>query len=1627
MSDIQAKLDVFNFNVNEQISKIKNSTIDPERLEKIKTKLPLDDIFNYQLKSSVLSLLENTVLKAAEELRNKSSLMKTSSMNSIMISNPLGEYFKEFIIELFEIAQSSESLKYTLKYIIDTISRVDKYSSFTSSLFLCYLIDANEHSYYPSDYAEHAAFISEFCTDYLFSIKYSRVTNNDMHEVYTYLQKKDVKNSIFSFKPTDLAHTFVFSNSYAVVSTGWCLLTHYTEALTKDGSVLVNNTFSEFYKNVIFKNIESCLQEYKISDLDYLDYLIRVLAHYLKKNTKIKIIDKKLRTIVVYLLKSDFGIRNKDHILYSLSKQFSAGVSRVSVLKQTIEDLYDGKVDPPDGRVSRSAALKRDDMDNLTYLNMGFAWVSLIFIHEGLFDLKTLLNEFSKYHSMNDVLLERLSFYYKKNWDDYVVNLREEDSRSSESALASATVLTASRDDEFASNEIEQTDLKASTQSTEIQKKTNIYFEQGSDNLMYKIPLKYFPHVLLMSAFLKVQCFKDAAHILASFDYFFLGVDDIEEFFAGMLSSYSKELIGQEKLTLEEKIERNSYYWLFSGDGKLNLDNQKLSVDEFFKISAITITNGFSPSSIRSLFDSISHLMSHCRKSDDQSFYGDTLNSLAECVINQLIPRCLYSSPSISSNLFMLLKKLDAKVRHELYNTFAKKVINENQSLKEINSLQQKQIKRFLKVVNVDNLSSQLEVLANMVNINPFVTLSNCLVLAESYDMISTMLVQSMKHFSDFSLDVLEYTILKRLNIDRPFISEEEGLALPWFAKICSLITSGFSLHSRFHINEILNFIISKVTNLELSAVFILDSFLTGSSSCLYLTDVQDELAILNAGNEKTRNIALEKVGLGQRQKNSKLAKLFSKKFNDKSRALLIFESLIPMTFEIFYDSFQTINKINNVYDMVIRVQRLLIDVFSYNGSHDYFIHCFDVPNIMSNPSFEFVSDAWKALILRKSPRNLQKSLLPELANNSLFEFFWYHNLSDLSILAIEHTPETQRGNLNVEMFPRVELRGLNKFHERSYNTEDLLLFLEKCIFMNSILGVAEAIYSAEFIFRVLSHSDLLKLLTLTFTDKFITKVVIGISSNESKFFAAFIKRVFMILPSYYETLTGEQLQAFKEHIALITKSLTGELADLILDEEYINCRNAIQILNECVNYLPPIDIFIKVLVDAIEKRLLTENRKELMAPLNAVLGFSKSKLKKCEKYSNFCNDYKLDSQLMKIDEILELLRAVEEQKLKIKQYTDELDSLDSEQKTAKARLLEKKKSIELEASSNKRLNDGEDLRKEAKKVKLNYEDDEANIVSKPEVTEPIVAKGSRFEGFDNPPTETVQKPSPILMLPKEPKSKLSNKLQDQLENADFKKYIEFKNIDGIKIPLDFNNARVFAFLESSLEADTKYMSYIVPMLKESRLTRMVETCCEIMQEKPMYFINGLLYMLIHVFTISGKMEYKQKLIDLWNKVDLSHNLKVPMDELRSMWLRLNNLKKSHYDRRLPYSYVEQIDIHVQYFTSFKEYRITDDRLLDVFFKKKYPDSAFARCTTELKDTGRRDEDKQRSGRREEDRQRNGRREGDRHRGGRQRDEGRGASGYDRGYGYQSSRDEPENRFSRRQNDRKYYRESRRY
>ena len=1667
LEDYKTNFDFFNKVVNEQIAKVQESTIDDYVLEKISSKINADDVFNSKLKASILIVMDSTILKAVDDLKVKTESMKSLSMESILKSNPLGKHFENFIVELFEIAQSSESLKYTLKFIIDTVLKFDKYNNQISWIFLCYLISSENQTFYPDDYVDHADFISQFCSDYLLLKKYTGFIQKDaLRDVYAYMKINDSKKSIFTYRTIDTYTNRAFNNSYAVVSNGWILLTHYTEVLTEDGSVLANNTFSDFHKNIIFKNIDNCLREYKISDLDYLDYLMRVLAQFLKQNGKNKLIDKKLRTIVVYLLESGFGLRNKDNIIRSLSKQFATGVSRLSLLKKSIEDYYDGRSSYNDSRGSKNIAQKKDEMDDQSYLNIGFAWVSLIFIHEGIFDLKSLLDEFSKYNNSNEVLMERLSFYHNKNTEDYISKLLQEEASSTENALSAASLLTASRDDEFTNNESQQTSTEVKIAPTvEKKAKSETFSEEKSNNGFAKIPVKMFPQVLLMTAFLEVKCFKEASYILSSFKYLFSGISDLEELFSDMLSSYGKQIIDHEPKSIEDEIKKNSYNWLFIGPGKLNIEYTKLSIDEYFAVGTNIINNGINSKCIKSTFDSFTSILYHYKKLDDKSFYENVSNSLINCIINDLIPRCLLNSKSISKHLFLLLKHYHSEVRYEVYDIFTKKVINENKRLKEINFLQQKQIKRFLKVVNVDNLSDQLEKLAILVNINPFITLNNCLNLAESYDMISNLLIQSMKQFSDFSLDVLQYTILNRLKLDRPFFSEDEGLALPWFAKMCTLITNGFNSYAKFSIHGIFDFLLEKIISLDFSGVYILDSLLTGSSDCLYLTDVQDELAILYSGNEQTKKIALEKTDATKKQKTHKLMKILTKKKQQKTHALAIIESLNAIVFEIFYDSFQSVNKITNNYDTVIRVQRLIIDILAHNNNYDAFVETFDISNILTNPSLQFVSDALKALLLRNASKTIQRELLPLLSNdNSLTEVFWSHSLSDLNMLAISHMPKNLRGTLNPEMFSAAELDQFESFKEIEFSNDQLQLFLENCLFKNSILGVAEAIYSAEFMFKVLPETELTKLLNLIFSNSFISKIVIGISSNESKFFAAFIKRIFMILPSYYTLLEEETLKTFKASVVSLTNSFAVEFSDLVLDVEYINCRNAIQILSESIKYLPPIDVFVKILVDAIEKRLSNENRKELLVPLNAVIGFSRTKLKECERIMSFCDNIELDDKLKDLDEILQLTRQVIQEQLKLEQCNDDLNVAESEKKATIEKINEKKVSIEQEATLTKRFNDGEDLRKDIKRVKLNYEENDDSDISKsvtPEVG--AVTTGSRFEGFGD--KSTIVKaalPKPVtLSLPTQPKSKFTNKIQEQLEDGDFIKYMNNKLIRDIRPYPEFDEQRSFVLLEDALKADPKFLSYVVPTLKFFRLSRLVDVLLDILNERPEYFMNGLLYSLIHVFTYNGKSEYKRMLIDLWHKVDLNTNLKISLDRLKNNWHRLTNFKTVVYDHRLPYTFVEQIDILVQYLVTKKENKVPDETMISAFLQKQYPEAAFSSYAKEApsnyRDVTRRESDRNNSrrrddrdnirnrddrdiGRRRDDRD-TGRRRDDRdntrnrddrdlsrRRDNRQNDDLRSSSNYDRGYSSQNRRDESESRFNRRQSDRKYsYRDSRRY
>ncbi len=68
-------------------------------------------------------------------------------------------------------------------------------------------------------------------------------------------------------------------------------------------------------------------------------------------------------------------------------------------------------------------------------------------------------------------------------------------------------------------------------------------------------------------------------------------------------------------------------------------------------------------------------------------------------------------------------------------------------------------------------------------------------------------------------------------------------------------------------------------------------------------------------------------------------------------------------------------NKITNNYDTVIRVQRLIIDILAHNNNYDAFVETFDISNILTNPSLQFVSDALKALLLRNASKTIQRKL----------------------------------------------------------------------------------------------------------------------------------------------------------------------------------------------------------------------------------------------------------------------------------------------------------------------------------------------------------------------------------------------------------------------------------------------------------------------------------------------------------------------------------------------------------------------------------------------------------------------------------------------------------------------------
>lgn len=1524
------------------------------------------DSFNYTLKIALESMLNSLLL--VENEAGKSSHYSGSV--------PTVRGFHMFIKELFEIVQSPEKLNFALKFIIDTIleDEFSKYSRETVGNFVNKLICSNGNKVYPDDYLDDSIYISKFCKKYILLSKSSSRNIDYYEKKFSLLAIASYKKAPYLFS-TEQNSLNVSLPTFLDETDSWAHLFFLVDSLKLDKTALVNESYSDFVQKTIFVDIKYLLIYNSIGVRDFLQFLFKKMAISLSRDeTEMKTPNGDWRFILIFLKQHPYFKSFQQYFKNILVEEMLINFRSIleSYKKINQEDSFDNanKYDSTYGKKRRVNKIRNSEYLQQCYEknvieNESYVLVSLTLVNEGLLDLHELMEEFSKANSLNQELKDELTSNYKKFLQNQN-NLNTDDESSMLHSLASASVLTTESDTVKGTTSASRFSNQRAEKSESPPLKNDTIKEK--EGFTYGVSLSQYPQVMIISQLLERGLFEDAVTYMNYFKYSLFVVEELAEkvyYCANECWRCIKDNTHWKETSYNEQaISINTPYnfpndnfvkkWEYWGSFAIpdfNKNDLFKSIKQFFKIE-------IQPTTVEQLLNILKNAFIF-----DYSCNTYNEEEWIHFFLNYLSPTIIKNTPTANDELYSIINHFTINQRFEIYKRLETSVIKDDDSLRAVNIVQRKQIKRFLKIINVDTISEQSVELAKLANVNPFTVFEECLRQAESYDMISTLIVESASGFSEFALDVLQYSCLKRMEIDRVYMAQDDVNVLPWLGKLTTFIISVYNLNSLFKIDFIFNNAIENVVKMEYKGLFILKEFLSKTTNSFYLDEPQDELAILLEASKASSTFAKSKL-LGITHKEStRLLALFKQRQNESTVAQKVLSVLIAWPLDIFYDSFQTVSSIASKYDTVNSVLRLMIDFIKSNVPEEEFAMIFNFSDFDNSvAASQLLSNSWRRILFSHNicENNMASLNLIDCPENTLplVNDFWRYGLKDLAFGASKTTPVKKFNLSSVEKSYCKIAASLNKYHGETYNNEGLKYFLEECVFKNSIIGVAEAIYSAEFIFSSLDFDSLCHVLTILFTRDYLKRLVISTSSNETLFLSVFIKRVFLLLNKYDSNLNGNGLIEFKNKYFYWTKCFIFEISDLILDYEYLNSRSAIQIVSESVHHLLPVDILIHVLLKTINEKLSTENREELIAPLNSLIGFSKTKLSLCKTIESFSETILEDEDVETMIATSNISNRLEESNAVVKDKDNQIAELEAQQKSLLNKIELKKeelkkdeeehakeeaelkeieeaevKELEVETRQKRRLEEGDD--NVIKRRKFEYATDNKAVESRFEgftdAAKPVtIAPKGRFGGTEEISSSFPSAPASRLLLPSGPKSKTSVSLDVQkIGPDDLPRETKTERIVKQEKPpisfVDIKPERCLLILKNILKEDKFTGLWISKLFAELEQERMIDYFIDMLINTDVDLIEFFILVIQNIFSVNfSNQDYSKDIRKLVSQVLVSLNAAPSKSFFVKGLKEYRHFSKFRYDPYSSQSFIEQANNYKMGFVKARNNKIKE-------------------------------------------------------------------------------------------------------
>ncbi|OEJ88601.1 THO complex subunit 2 [Hanseniaspora osmophila] len=673
-----------------------------------------------------------------------------------------------------------------------------------------------------------------------------------------------------------------------------------------------------------------------------------------------------------------------------------------------------------------------------------------------------------------------------------------------------------------------------------------------------------------------------------------------------------------------------------------------------------------------------------------------------------LFPSMIFNNVSVNNLLYKVMSFFPISERYLLYSELTEKLIDVNIHMKICYSMSEKDMKNFLKMVSYDKESSQCRRFANYANTNPVAVFDFVLTTIENFDKVSSILVSAAKFFSPYALDVLQFSLLKRLSKSRETVSPDGINMAPWFQNLTNFIAEIIKTQPRFHCYLLLEYIINNMDKGEYSATFMLKTIVEKVSGIQVLEEVQEQILILLNSDECLQKMARANI-MDTRENNKAIANSLLQNFlqcssNAFSVIMVYLQQYLRSVFDDRVDEKITSNR----YDDAHSILWTFTEFCKYFMSADEFastIFSFSSMIDKHDMAIPWAFHIWRAVLTRSNSFEdsmaiaKQSSYLAKSFGNDFdfFSSFWLGGLKtmlfDQSVYQFSEKYKNKVTNEHLEsaksnhMQVRLEFVTFTKNLKQQWTTEltsrEAYTLLTKCILPRAQFGLEDAFFANEFLFCFFDNNEICVIMDVLFESLFASELV-SLTSASVAYFGFFMKKCFEKLLDIKETLPKENILCQK--LLLWSCSLTSNVAHMLTSDVYMFTRNCIQFMSKVVFTFPVLQVHVSLLIEAVEERLQTEQRNDIITPCKTLLGFLKTQYGKSVSAFDFCTISENESKEYRFFETAsQALRASQLYKQELAGFRKEDEMELIRRKKEEENALALKKRLEEEAVAKKK------------------------------------------------------------------------------------------------------------------------------------------------------------------------------------------------------------------------------------------------------------------------------------------------------------------------------------------------------